>query len=63
MAKLDHQTHREGQTLFEQIFPARLNHRGPLFTDFSDVEIDTMRRQLERLRAAFEPADFGGSEK
>ena len=49
---------RRGQALFEKIFPAHLAHLSPLFASFSDAELNAMRQQLDRLRAAFEP---GGS--
>ncbi|MCY7389589.1 MAG: MarR family transcriptional regulator [Burkholderiales bacterium] len=47
---------RKGQALFDEIFPAHLAHLRPMFASFSDGELDTMREQLIRLRAAFEPA-------
>lgn len=43
-----------GQTLFEEIFPPHIAHLAPMFDSFSDAELDTMRRQLRRLREAFE---------
>lgn len=47
---------RKGQTLFDDVFPAHLAYIGPFFANFSDAELDAMRQQLIRLRAAFEPA-------
>ena len=53
---------RKGQALFEDIFPKHLAHLDPFFAHFSNVELDNMRQQLGRLRAAFEAGqktDFG----
>lgn len=47
---------RKGQTLFDDVFPAHLAYIGPFFANFSNAELDAMRQQLIRLRAAFEPA-------
>jgi len=47
---------RKGQALFDDIFPAHLAHLSPLFTHFSDAELIVLCQQLNRLRAAFEPA-------
>ena len=47
---------RKGQALFDDIFPAHLAHLGPFFTHFSDAELIVLCQQLNRLRAAFEPA-------
>jgi MarR family transcriptional regulator, 2-MHQ and catechol-resistance regulon repressor len=46
---------RKGQAVFEEVFPAHLAHLEPFFAHFSTAELDTMRRQLNRLSAAFEP--------
>ena len=43
-----------GQALFEEIFPKHLAHLDPLFITFTDPELDNMRQQLCRLRAAFD---------
>lgn len=47
---------RKGHALFEDIFPAHLARLGPCFAGFSDAELKTICRRLDRLRAAFEPA-------
>jgi MarR family transcriptional regulator, 2-MHQ and catechol-resistance regulon repressor len=44
----------KGQALFEEIFPAHLEHLDPLFSSISNAELNTMRNQLRRLRDAFE---------
>ncbi len=49
---------RKGQALFDDIFPAHLAHLSPYFANFSDAELNTMREQLSRLRAAFESHDL-----
>ena len=51
-----------GQALFEEIFPKHLAHLDPLFITFTDPELDNMRQQLCRLRAAFEGTNTVGSE-
>ena len=52
---------RKGQALFEEVFPAHVAHLTPFFATFSDAELGTMCKQLNRLRAAFESkADAGG---
>ncbi len=43
----------EGQAVFEVIFPAHIKHLEPLFGSLSDGDLETMRRQLRRLREAF----------
>ncbi len=50
----------KGQALFEDIFPRHLAHLDPLFANFSNVELDNMRQQLARLRAAFEAGQKTG---
>lgn len=50
---------RKGQTLFDRIFPAHLDHMRPYFAGFDQTELDQMYFQLKRLHAAFEPADAG----
>ena len=47
---------RQGEALFEDIFPAHLAYLSPFFASFSEAELNTMRQQLNRLRSAFEPA-------
>ena len=47
---------RKGRALFEDTFPAHLAHLSPFFAGFSDAELKIMCQQLNRLRAAFEPA-------
>ena len=52
---------RKGQALFEEVFPAHVAHLTPFFATFSDAELGTMCKQLNRLRAALESkADAGG---
>ncbi len=54
----------KGQALFEEVFPKHLAQLDPLFTHFTDRELDNMRQQLCRLRSAFEatnPAANAGS--
>ncbi|MEP7155963.1 MAG: MarR family transcriptional regulator [Betaproteobacteria bacterium] len=48
---------RKGQALFEEIFPAHMQHLDPLFDNMSDAELKTLRTQLRRLRDAFEAQD------
>ena len=53
----------KGQALFEEIFPKHLAHIDPLFVSFTDAELDNMRQQLCRLRAAFETANPASQER
>ena len=50
---------RKGQALFDDIFPAHVAHLAPFFASFSDTELNAMRLQLNRLSAAFAPANPG----
>jgi DNA-binding MarR family transcriptional regulator len=43
-----------GQSLFDEIFPAHIKHLEPLFSSLSDDELATMHVQLRRLRGAFD---------
>lgn len=43
----------KGQALFDKLFPAHVTRLATLFADFSDAELDAMRRQLNRLQTAF----------
>ena len=45
---------RKGQTLFEEIFPAHVAHLAPVFTNFTDADLDGMCLRLNRLGAAFD---------
>ena len=53
---------RNGQGLFEDIFPRHLAHLDPLFASFSDSELNSMQLHLNRLRLAFEPLTSVGGE-
>ena len=52
----------KGQTLFDEIFPKHLAHLAPLFISFTDPELDNIRQQLCRLRAAFEATSSTGGD-
>ena len=43
----------KGQTLFDEIFPAHVAHLAPVFTNFTDDDLDGMRLRLNRLGTAF----------
>lgn len=51
----------KGQALFEQTFSAHLAHLNPFFAGFSDLELNTFKQQLDRLRLAFEPLHAGNA--
>lgn len=51
----------KGQAMFDEIFPAHLAHLDPMFAGFSEAELDTVREQLNRLRAAFESVNMSNA--
>lgn len=47
---------RQGDKLFERIFPEHLDHLQPVFAQLKAADIDALTLQLRSLRAAFEQA-------
>jgi DNA-binding MarR family transcriptional regulator len=43
-----------GQSLFETVFPAHMQHFVPIYSQFSDAELTTTRQQLAKLRKALQ---------
>ncbi len=52
----------EGQALFETIFPAHLKTMRPLFEQFGNEQLESLRGQLQQLRQAFENASAPAEE-